>query len=272
MSETLLDGRFLSKFQCKHTDAVQPHAYNKDACLNCCAIGHDRSRCLKPVCSFGIILLCKNKELKILMVQRLQSIGFIEYIKGRYESTSLAAKLIEDMTTEEYEMLTSLSFENLWAKVWSGDLTTKYAVRSREIAEEKFKTTFSQLENVKPKRKELAWGFPKGHRHNCTECDICCASRELKEETNIILSEYCLEREIPYEETFTGMNGKIYKYLYFVAVLSEEAGYIDKDNILQCNEIGNIAWMSRSEANEHSQTESSDRKDIIQSVFARFGN
>ena len=62
----------------------------------------------------------------------------------------------------------------------------------------------------------------KGRKNKkITETDLQCAMREFKEETGISSDKYTIINNIePLTEIFTGTDGALYKYVYFIAFLN----------------------------------------------------
>ena len=58
---------------------------SKMYCGNCGKYGHVYRKCLSPVMSMGVILFKRiNKQIKYLMVQRKDTLGFVEFMRGKY--------------------------------------------------------------------------------------------------------------------------------------------------------------------------------------------
>ena len=93
--------------------------------------------------------------------------------------------------------------------------------------------------------KEPEWGFPKGRR-NSREKNIDCAKREFCEETNIEDCEYIIINMTPLEETYMASNNLKYKHIYYISQIKDNnlVPYINKDNLSQKIEIGDIKWVS----------------------------
>jgi ADP-ribose pyrophosphatase YjhB (NUDIX family) len=65
------------------------------------------------------------------------------------------------------------------------------------------------------------WGIPKGRR-NHKEYDIECAVREFVEETGIKYKHINVYRNVkPLEEIYKGINGVVYKHIYYLASIKE---------------------------------------------------
>ena len=56
----------------------------KDYCNNCGNYGHLYKNCRHPILGYGVILY--NKDLKIIMVERKDSLSYIEFMRGKYKS------------------------------------------------------------------------------------------------------------------------------------------------------------------------------------------
>ena len=54
-------------------------------CNNCGKLGHMSKECDKPITSYGVLLIVDiDKIPKIIMIQRKDSICYIELIRGKY--------------------------------------------------------------------------------------------------------------------------------------------------------------------------------------------
>jgi len=81
-------------------------------CGNCGKEGHIYRRCLSPIMSLGIILYkIDTGKIKYLMVQRRDTLGFVEFMRGKYnlENEKYIYELFKIMT--ENERLNILSYE-----------------------------------------------------------------------------------------------------------------------------------------------------------------
>ena len=232
---------------------------NNNFCNNCGKFGHLYHQCKNPITSIGIIPFTKvGDEFKYLMICRKDTLGYVDFMRGRYSLTNKAYMLniLNEMTIKEKENLVTYTFDELWNKLWGGYVANQYK-NEEKISSEKFKSlkngvllenkiyTLSDLiKESTTKWNEPEWGFPKGRR-NFHEKDLDCAIREFNEETGIdnINIVYNI---IPYEEIFTGSNYKSYKHKYFL-------GYINSNNInnidnYQISEVSNLEWKTFDES------------------------
>jgi len=119
----------------------------------------------------------------------------------------------------------------------------------------------NELEATSGTRKECQpFGFPKGRRLRW-EADgdcVACAQRELAEETNVAPDAYTIVldqttgRPVEICETVGGLDGTPYRYVYYVAVVPENAAaavhpYTNSYNAKQF-EIGHCGWVNVREA------------------------
>lgn len=238
-------------------------------CANCGAHGHMYRICSQPISSFGIICYrVRRGEPEYLMVQRKDSLPFVEFIRGKYnvQNRGYIIRLLNGMTHAERSQLSTLSFDALWHGFWQSDhssgfvkeyeqskarfmmLKTGYYLRSHaETQVPQASTTaaanpgqvvFFSLETALASTAETAthteteFGFPKGRR-NINESDISCACREFSEETGLDIEDVKLLTNIqPYEEIFTGTNHTRYRHVYYIArLLDSSAAWLDRANI-----------------------------------------
>ena len=233
---------------------------NELYCNNCGKKGHLYNQCKLPITSLGIIAFRFNeKKLEFLMIRRKDTLGFIDFMRGKYslQNKEYIKNMIYQMTNEERNMLKTLSFEDLWIKLWGkGSISSQY--RNEEInSKEKFyqlkdgvyiQNYSYNLNSIIDECNEIIcwdepeWGFPKGRR-NYQEKDYECAIREFCEETGYNKKNLLNVKNIyPFEEIFTGSNYKSYKHKYYLAYMKTSDTY--QTNKYQRSEVGKMEWCS----------------------------
>jgi len=61
--------------------------YKIQCCRNCGLNGHIYKNCPHPIISFGIICYkIDGNEIKYLMIQRKDSLSFMEFVRGKYDN------------------------------------------------------------------------------------------------------------------------------------------------------------------------------------------
>ncbi len=230
-------------------------------CNNCGKQGHSYHQCKIPITSLGIITLAlHNNDYKMLLICRKDSLGYVDFIRGRYnlENKQYIMNLIDIMTIKEKERILTTSFKDLWEQLWGNFVGIQY--RGEEtVAHKKFDTLVEGIQNgdLKYNLSSLVaestskwdtpeWGFPKGRR-NFQEKDQDCAIREWEEETGYEkLDLDFITNILPYEENFTGSNFKSYKHKYYVAFM-DNIKHKNMDNF-QTTEVSELRWVTVSEA------------------------
>ena len=202
---------------------------------------------------------------KILLVQRRNTIGFIEFIRGKYSVTdyNYIVKLFNMMTFDEKRILRAyesfdmirtvigLKRENNYKGEYD-DAKRKYMILKQHQNGDLVNTL---LDKSFTKWSSPEWGMPKGRRNN-KEYDIDCAVREFVEETGIKCKNINVYRNIkPIEELYTGINGVVYKHIYYIAEIkntpeaNENVIKVEKGGFLNY-EISNIKLFSLTEAHK----------------------
>jgi 8-oxo-dGTP pyrophosphatase MutT (NUDIX family) len=240
-------------------------------CRNCGHIGHIYKNCPHPIMSFGIICYkVENGEIKYLMIQRKDSLSFMEFMRGKYEITNLdyIKQLLINMTINERHMIINLPFEEIWNYLWHQN-ENNINKNNKEFYESKYKFTSLNDSNflknyilsIKSIFNEQEWGFPKGRR-KIKESDLDCAVREFYEETRIINNDIMVIYDIlPFEEIFFGTNGIMYKHVYFVAKIKNNKINIKIDNncLEQVREIRAIKWYNYNDVLSHIKCYNTER-------------
>jgi 8-oxo-dGTP pyrophosphatase MutT (NUDIX family) len=235
--------------------------YKVQSCRNCGINGHIYKNCPHPIISFGIICYkLENKELKYLMIQRKDSIAFMEFIRGKYEINNIdyIKQLLNNMVLSERNMIINSKFDDIWNYVWQqGDINKN----NKEFINSKIKFSIlndnnflkNYITSIKGVFAEREYGFAKGRR-KMRESDIDCAVREFYEETRIKKEDIqILDHIMPFEEIFFGTNGVMYKHVYYVAKLINDDldVKVDENCLEQVREIRAIKWYNSNEVIAH---------------------
>lgn len=249
--------------------------YNKKQCINCGTFGHTIKLCNSPITSYGIICYTIiDNTIKYLMIQRKNSITYIEFIRGKYslDDVDYIDYLFQNMTVTERNIIKENSIENLWKMLWTdhvsqrlnlefkdskikfNKLETGYLFKRRNDTRERVNLTYiinkANLEHPQVIMNE--WEFPKGRR-NLNETDLDCALREFEEESSINSNDIVLCNLVkkPIEEIFLSLNKTRYKHVYYIGHIdSNKAANIilySGKNKIQCKEVQNVMWMTYEE-------------------------
>lgn len=249
-------------------------AYN--FCNNCGENGHAFHQCRKPITSTGLIVFKKDKDdtMKYLMICRKDSLGYVDFIRGKYKTHDVAylRNIFNEMTINERDKVRKMDFDLLWKDLWSENIGIQYRGEER-ISRDKFKRltngimsnnqyyTIETLINESTSKWDVPeWGFPKGRR-NYQEKDITCAIREFEEETGYSSSSIKLIQNLqPFDEIFTGSNYKSYKHSYYVAYMSDDDGV---GNDYQKTEVSQVKWVTYDEAMNMIRPYNLEKKEVL---------
>ena len=267
-------------------------------CNNCGKNGHLYSNCSVPITSIGVIAFRKSSEYEkfeeenkegececdpenkyeYLMIQRTDSFGFVEFIRGKYSvyNYQYIKNIIDEMTVYEKNSILTKPFDELWSSLWG-----EYSGIQYRGEEQVSKNKFLQLKNgvdmssgVKynletlissstTKWETAEWGFPKGRR-NHQEKDLDCGFREFEEETGYDkFSLKQIHNVIPFEEIFIGSNIKSYKNKYYLSYMSRETM---QKNEYQKSEVKNMKWLSYKECMDIIRPYNVEKKNIVTSI------
>ena len=252
-------------------------------CGNCGKYGHLYRKCLAPIISSGIILFKKDKNaIKYLLVQRKDTLGFVEFMRGKYnlENIKYINKLFEIMTEKERLLLIKYDFDYLWNKLWMKKDNKQYH-NEYDSSKKKFNllkngiyvnNRFISLSTIHHNSKVLwytpEWGIPKGRR-NLKESNLLCAIREFEEETGLKKDQYNLMYQIePIDELFSGSNNIRYKHIYYVANTENNINdlEIDINKFSQVSEISNIKWFTFEESMNIIRSYSIEKKNVLEKL------
>jgi ADP-ribose pyrophosphatase YjhB (NUDIX family) len=238
-----------------------------------------------PIVSFGIILFTKiDDKIKYLMIRRKDSVGYIDFIRGKYilYYKNYIQNLVNVITNEEKQNLLNKDFNSLWTDMWGDSSTFQYRNEEKQAEiklislKEGIHTNYNffNLEGCISESnthwEENEWGFPKG-RKNYQEKDLSCAIREFQEETGIYKSAIDIFTNLyPIEETFMGSNLKSYKHKYYLAYIKNPE-IINLDNF-QKSEVSKMEWKTYEECSSCIRENHTERKTILKNINTMIHN
>jgi 8-oxo-dGTP pyrophosphatase MutT (NUDIX family) len=274
-------------------------------CNNCGKIGHLYHQCKMPITSIGIILfrvkeepvtpppgiepieIVKIKNFEYLMICRKDTLGFIDFMRGKYSifNKDYIMNMLKQMSVEEKNNLKTLEFNELWKNIWGNEnISNQYKVEEI-VSREKFNSlrngvlnknmyyTLSSLIDESYQYDiwdEPEWGFPKGRR-NYQEKDYECAIREFSEETGLnVRNMKILQNILPFEEIFTGSNYKSYKHKYFIAHMPYQDTHFIHN--YEESEVSKIEWKTYEECMNSIRTYNLEKKRLITNIHYALTN
>ena len=228
-------------------------------CNNCGNAGHLYQKCRMPILSMGVIAYRKvNNTYEYLMIRRRNSLGYVDFIRGKYALNNelYLQKIVEVMTEQELKDIQTEPFDKLWDDLWREN-KHQYVNEYLTAKEKHYKLkrgyqlmgSFISLSEIIQKKTSIwlepEWGFPKGRR-NYKENDYLCAIREWEEETGYNRDQMnIINNIVPYIEIFLGTNNKSYKYKYFIARFKETHNKVPTN--YEKTEVSSVKWCTYSE-------------------------
>ena len=254
------------------------YTYQQNFCNNCGNAGHNYQSCKYPITSIGLISFrCVEGIIQYLMIQRKDSLGFVEYMRGKYplQNVEYIQNIFDEMTVSEKERIKTKTFDELWNELWGKWIGTNYRNEERTAREKhqnlkngilvnnKSYNIEHFIENSTTSWHEAEWGFPKGRR-NFQEKDLNCALREFEEETGINKSDVkVILNIVPYEEIFTGSNLKSYKHKYYLGHVDED---IELTNNFQKTEVCEVKWLAYDDCIKKIRNYNLEKKNILSKI------
>jgi ADP-ribose pyrophosphatase YjhB (NUDIX family) len=227
----------------------------------------------------------KGNKIEYLCICRKDSLGYIDFIRGKYSlyDKEYIQNLINEMTESEKKRLLTEDFATLWKSLWGSFASLQYRSEERQ-ASDKFKQLkrgiiINKLMNNSYNLESLIndcsyswdtpeWGFPKGKR-NYQETDFKCAIREFYEETGYSNDDInILINVVPYEEIFIGSNLKTYKHKYYIAKFrgDETTGNFQK------SEISDMKWFTFEECKSLFRPYNKEKISMLQKLNTTLSN
>ena len=282
---------------------------HKNFCTNCGGNGHVFRQCIAPVTSYGVIMVraanpfnleeclvssssavtgMEQEALQFLLIQRRDSLGFIELIRGRYKATDVDYIRLHlgGITKDEQQRYRDGPFDVLWNSMWGLNHSHLYknefetAMAKWELihkgvtdANGKLWTVDDLIASAEPAKDTPEWGFPKGRR-DAQESDYICAMREMEEETGVKERDVVAIQNIePLIESFFGSNHVNYCHKYFIVWVPPSINIkFNSENDHMRREIGDIQWLSLDQALARIRPENIEKKEVLLRAASLFRN
>lgn len=281
-------------------------------CSNCNKLGHYFRECREPVTSYGIIAfrivdnttavepvvlnnVCNSgfisaidpEKVEFLMIQRKDTLGYIEFMRGKYNinNSDYIQSLFNQMTNSELERIEAIDFETLWNSLWDYQISRQYKqeydnalekynlLKAGGVEDMPVKKLAEYIETASREWTTPEWGFPKGRR-SLRESEISCALREFGEETGLTETQCIIIKNLmPLEENFLGGNRIQYRHRYFLAYCRQNTQVkIDSSNKIMNREISDIKWVSYKDAMELIRPYNIEKRQILSVVNELLSN
>lgn len=266
-------------------------------CIKCGSEGHANRTCTQPVTSYGVLLykyakegecsgrlhpfvqsdckthgnaenfertVCRQNEILFYLVERKDTIGFLNIVQGNYDENKLSYAL-DQLTCEERCKIRNLPYENLWGI--AGNRKKDIQRCCHKFSQVNWASVFDMFPC---KHREGDYVIPKG-RLQFHESIMHCAVREFSEESGYPEDAIELLRFNPYEETFVGTDSKLYRNVYFVGRLKENAQVTVHlgDDLAQSKEVRNMGWFTVQECKALLRDYHEEKKLIIDDLYAQ---
>jgi 8-oxo-dGTP pyrophosphatase MutT (NUDIX family) len=201
----------------------------------------------RAITSYGIILFTVNNNNEILyqLCQRRDSISYAEFLKDTLDE-SIIPYHINLMSREErkrcvdYYKLNQPEklWDDLWVnhkiKIYKNDMETCCRKFNKKM--EKYIDCFTDDGG----KEENSWGFAKG-RKMASESELNCALREFTEETTIPRDSIQVLDIKPFDELYTGTDGRLYRSVYYIAYIPYIPSVLLKQNNTGVREEGFVS-------------------------------
>ncbi len=222
-----------------------------------------------------------TNNIKFLLIRRKYTLGYIEFIRGRYnvENVDGIIFLFRQMTVDEIKKIEKSKFEQLWNDLWfsnknKNNYQNEYTCsknkfdKLKHMNDDDYLNLQFYIDNVTPTWDTPEWGFPKGRRM-AQESDITCAIREFQEESGFKDGEYIvLDKIYPIEENLIGTNGIHYRHIYYPTLsTTDRFPTIDDVNKDQLDEIGDVGWFTYDQAMKLIRPHHVDRRKILSQLY-----
>ena len=261
--------------------------YKRIQCLNCGHYGHAIKSCNYPITSYGILcyFVQNNDDIKYLMIQRKDSLCYIEFMRGFYElnNVNYLCKLFQYITIKEKDRILKNDFDYLWKLLWKNYNISKFK-KDYEISKCKFnklkegyiiKDININLEYLVERTKnntfeETELEFPKGRR-NLNENNINAALREFEEESGLSRDKIHIINNKSYEEIYIAVNNIRYRHIYYIAKCTEKnfkslINLFNPNNKIQIKEVIDVKWLNYDDVLNNIRNIYLERKELFKRI------
>ena len=214
-------------------------------------------------------------QIEFLLIQRRDSLGFVDMMRGKYRSNDYEyiKQQLRGTTRGEQQRLLEVPFDTLWEQLWGAPQEGSHAYKNEK---ESSKTKLEQLRTGSPSLADLIkdtitvwdtpeWGFPKGRR-DCHESEFNCAMREMFEETGILEKDIIPVKNLePISETFFGSNSVQYCHKYWLAYVPSNTKTLPENEFTDHmkREVGGIGWFSLEAAIDKIRPDNVEKREIL---------
>ena len=213
-----------------------------------------------------------------LLIRRRDSLGYVDFMRGKYSLSNrpYIETLLNSMSTEELNRITTQPFDELWSRLWNFQNTRQFRLE-HESAKRTFETFRSTgdisgktmqryIAEVSTDWTEPEWGFPKGRR-SPHESELACALREFTEETGVASKHARIQSHPQQLEEYTGTNNIRYKHIYYIALCNEDVE-VHVGNRVQTREVGDIGWFSYEDALVKIRPSNPEKRSLLDRVHS----
>ena len=102
---------------------------NFSFCNNCGKNGHAFHKCKNPITSVGIIVFRPSSNgLQYLLICRRNTLGFVDFIRGKYPimDPGYIIGILNEMTEYEKTIIKTKPFDFLWTYLWGANTGIQY--------------------------------------------------------------------------------------------------------------------------------------------------
>jgi 8-oxo-dGTP pyrophosphatase MutT (NUDIX family) len=214
----------------------------------------------KAITSYSVVLhTLINGDIYYLIGMVRDTIPYKEFVFSKMLDSEIF-KYMKHITKREVKCLLDDSFQDIIDDMIINRRSKMYRIASEKY--ENFQDNIKRYKNILLDNshglENSPWIFPKGRKQD-NESERMCALREFEEETQI--SANCItlydENDIDtMEEIYTGLDGKLYKTVYFLGYINytdyhkaTEYDYIiTKKRATLSDEITKIKWLPYNDA------------------------
>jgi 8-oxo-dGTP pyrophosphatase MutT (NUDIX family) len=236
----------------------------------------------------GLVTGMENEDLEFLLIQRRDSLGFIELMRARYKINDVDYIILhlKGITEHERQKYRNGPFEEVWNSMWGLNHSHLYKNEYETArgkwetihkgvmdANGKFWTVDDMIAAAGPAQATPEWGFPKGRR-DAQESDFVCAMREMYEETGVREEQVIpIQNLEPLVESFLGTNHVHYCHKYTIVwVPASVKVEFTMENDHMRREIGDIQWLKLDDAMSRIRPENIEKREVLLRAASLFRN